>query len=922
MMERINILSLLGNDSRKYHSCIMASYSFDFLYFEQRVLPLLRNAGIVNINVLVDANMLEQKLNDSMGLGLSNKNNYSIIPVRMNGAFHPKIIMAVGKNKGLLAIGSGNVTSSGLSSNEEIWSAFHRKNDDDISTAAFKHAQHYLHNLLSKTIGFNSQKIAWIKDNATWYKNLMELPLVNEPIPFKQNQHLQLLSSLANTSIYKQLLSLLPKKPKAIKILSPYYNKKGDVITQFITDFKPEKIHAIVEPDFGTVPYLFATNNAVEFSAWADIVKKEKQNHARLHAKAMQFEYENCTYFIFGSSNATVEALGTKRASTKNAEMNVLIKSDKPHDFFKHVDIHFPTKGTYVLSSYEPQKALEVTNTIYTPEVVLLHAEIEMKQLTLFLEVTSSMEVDVQLQNADGLVLQHFLGKKIQQKIVLELAEIDVSAFKIAIYVQSKRISNYARIHYPDLLKRSNPNESQAKLNALLNNEIFGDLQLMDLLEYVAFNQSETYASTNNTIRTTSAAKINEQAIETEAISENEFNKHAANIGVLGKAANTHMEMLQEFLSLLKYSDQDQQDVIESEEQSALENKEKGSNELKNGLGEKSRISYESAIRLNNALHAKIESIADFVYQSAEDDPIADFEKLNALLIGCHLILIKKNDVFIEQRRCLKVFYTPNADTSIFKDFQLKQLSFDKQDKQFTFSVSEVYVDQFLERVESTIDLKCTYIETIPSIRVVHPYFNTQHWNKNNRITYFLCWGAGTFMRLCYEHEASYKQFEAEKWSMYKERLFNNTMLLMLGYQWSKSINYTLLLLNIFQTITPKELMPDTFEQKIKKLCDTANKKQIINSATLVTVVRQYSLFCTWKNVYETNKSSLQKPLDNYLIGSILFDKKLGFVKLMRVHKPLADVETPLGLELEEQKFNGYEGKFMGLNPVVFDPSI
>ena len=99
MLTRKNILDLLGNDSRKYHSCVISSYSFDFLFFEQRILPKLRAAGISNINVFVDSGMLEKALaNFKGGEYLQNKSNYSLTPVTLKGAFHPKIFLAVGKS--------------------------------------------------------------------------------------------------------------------------------------------------------------------------------------------------------------------------------------------------------------------------------------------------------------------------------------------------------------------------------------------------------------------------------------------------------------------------------------------------------------------------------------------------------------------------------------------------------------------------------------------------------------------------------------------------------------------------------------------------------------------------------------------------------------------------------------------------------
>ena len=61
-IERSNILELIGTGKNKYHSCVITSYSIDLAFFEQLILPKLRSAGITNINLFVDAAMLEKYL--------------------------------------------------------------------------------------------------------------------------------------------------------------------------------------------------------------------------------------------------------------------------------------------------------------------------------------------------------------------------------------------------------------------------------------------------------------------------------------------------------------------------------------------------------------------------------------------------------------------------------------------------------------------------------------------------------------------------------------------------------------------------------------------------------------------------------------------------------------------------------------------
>jgi hypothetical protein len=95
-IERSNILELIGTGKNKYHSCVITSYSIDLAFFEQLILPRLRNAGITNINLFVDAAMLEKYLSTHLSTSSKKfKANYSITPVHISGAFHPKIFFSI-----------------------------------------------------------------------------------------------------------------------------------------------------------------------------------------------------------------------------------------------------------------------------------------------------------------------------------------------------------------------------------------------------------------------------------------------------------------------------------------------------------------------------------------------------------------------------------------------------------------------------------------------------------------------------------------------------------------------------------------------------------------------------------------------------------------------------------------------------------
>ena len=81
MIKRRNILELIGKHRGKYHSCVLTCYSFDFSFFEERVLPTLRLANIKNVNVLADGHYLEMAQEATTGREFKHNKTYNFHPI-------------------------------------------------------------------------------------------------------------------------------------------------------------------------------------------------------------------------------------------------------------------------------------------------------------------------------------------------------------------------------------------------------------------------------------------------------------------------------------------------------------------------------------------------------------------------------------------------------------------------------------------------------------------------------------------------------------------------------------------------------------------------------------------------------------------------------------------------------------------------
>ena len=325
MIKRRNILDLIGKHRGKYHSCVLTCYSFDFSFFEERVLPTLRLANIKNVNVLADGHYLEMAQEATTGREFKHNKTYNFHPIYETGVFHPKIILLTGVRHGLLIIGSGNITSSGLSTNDEIWGAFHLDNIGNENAPLFGAAWEYLKPFLDKSLGFIPQKIEWMKKHSPW---LSDLPVTSDWIKLRSlGLEVKFLANSNGNSIFSQLSANIPSSDvDKLTIISPYFDKSGAQVKQLISLYSPQQTSCLVDINSGTVPSELDDENRIDFYDWAECRDDYDNTFNRLHAKLFHFVGDSTEYLLLGSPNATIAALGLGSSNAANAEAAILLR--------------------------------------------------------------------------------------------------------------------------------------------------------------------------------------------------------------------------------------------------------------------------------------------------------------------------------------------------------------------------------------------------------------------------------------------------------------------------------------------------------------------------------------------------------------------------------------------------------------------
>lgn len=319
--------------SGKFHSALMTSFSINLYYWEIQLLRSLSSKGINFVSALVDSECLSnQLLKFSKAFTGKRPLDFSLHGYKMKGAFHPKIQFYAGREAVLVLIGSGNLTIMGHGRNLEIWSPVMVESVDSPAYPFVRNVWNYLKNLYHG-LGEEADNIIYsIEKNCNilideYDEPITEHTIGDSSIRFFTNQ---------NTSIYRQCQKWIgDDNIKSITIMSPFYDRKAELIKALYTQFNPQEIRLIIEEGFGVLPQKNNIPKYVKLYKWdkiANVLDKKYQKF--FHSKCFFFEGERYHYLLCGSTNASVAAFGLSSVMPINHEASVGFKSATT-DYFK-----------------------------------------------------------------------------------------------------------------------------------------------------------------------------------------------------------------------------------------------------------------------------------------------------------------------------------------------------------------------------------------------------------------------------------------------------------------------------------------------------------------------------------------------------------------------------------------------------------
>jgi hypothetical protein len=307
-----------------FHSSVATTYSVDGAFYDGSVQRRLRRFECLNNILIADISMLSRALAATPETFALAGQRYAIVPARVHGCFHPKILLRLGARRARLLVGSANVTAAGWGVNLEIAACFEYRNRDKEGAAAgrlVRKAYEYLLRWLEPVQGESiAHKLRLHRRDSAW---LAELEANGAPVLLPDGTAADLLCDFGDgkPGIMNRLVELVDgERVRQLVVVSPYWDQDLSALRNLRRAFRMPTTFIGLNPFVSEFPTeSVKEDRSLRFTA----VPAEEGNERFLHAKLIIVSSDKADHVVFGSANCTDAALGSVGRGGKNAEMSV-----------------------------------------------------------------------------------------------------------------------------------------------------------------------------------------------------------------------------------------------------------------------------------------------------------------------------------------------------------------------------------------------------------------------------------------------------------------------------------------------------------------------------------------------------------------------------------------------------------------------
>ena len=298
MLPRLSLLDELRK--RGYEASLITTFNAYLPFYEEVVLRRLVNAGVRHNVLLMDAQQYSVSLQNQPPR-LAGR-SYTLAPISVPGAFHPKLIFLAGKQKGLVIVGSHNMTLAGFGFNRELTNVIRvRETGDEAGIAIAAHVWTEIVHWIESSSGTLPQQIrdmvARVKDFAPW---------LSAQAP-RSDSEFQLLAGRAGAqSLWEQLRSLITTPVKEIYLTGAFFDAKLTFLNKINAELQPERLVVALDPATVEIPPDTKGVSGIRFVRATNLGNDDEKDVAGgyLHAKGVFLRLQNndCV-FVSGSAN-------------------------------------------------------------------------------------------------------------------------------------------------------------------------------------------------------------------------------------------------------------------------------------------------------------------------------------------------------------------------------------------------------------------------------------------------------------------------------------------------------------------------------------------------------------------------------------------------------------------------------------------
>ena len=523
---------ILKGGSSVYHSAILTCYSFDPFFYSHFFRPQLNARGIVNQLVLIDAGRLDKTKEDERFASYRGSSAFEgYTPLRIEssggGVFHPKIGLFIGEKRITAVIGSGNLTYSGMSFNDEAWCAFSISSDEAADAPVIFSVWQYLKGIIGRQrLSSADTQLGWMKDHSELLKQIDSKVYNRLTIESPEGERFEFSANSSESSIFSDIRSAVgTARVKDITICAPFYDKNGTALRNLLDAFNPERINCLVSLDEGSLPLSLPDTPEVHFYEF-DV--KDDDKIRTVHAKLIQLSTDQQTILAIGSANASIQALGSEHGYS-NDEADIIIHSNSKRDYIKDLGI-VRKKEIHSFDTHKVSSKSDEEMTV-PRDVVIRSCEL----------LDGGFHLDIYSKQSASDLTIHFIndyGKERSKNINIPGHITTTIGFEdpwvartVFVTRDGVQISNRCTVIIDSEVKRNDPDRVFMSVEQLLDNATTAQ-GFQKLLQHVqVYEEFAPRSVAHASLNASSGKNVQEreaQVISDEAIRNKEFRRHVA----------------------------------------------------------------------------------------------------------------------------------------------------------------------------------------------------------------------------------------------------------------------------------------------------------------------------------------------------------------------------------------------------------